>query len=107
MNVSSLHSPIVRQTIEALNAGHLDDFMALFASDATVIDGPTYQGYEAIRTWTERENFGVHMQIDVVREKDTQGLVIEIQATSQGGYSGPGTMSFTLQGDLIKRLVIS
>ena len=107
MNVSSLRSSIVRQTIKALNAEKLDDFMALFAPDATVVDGPAYSGSEEIRAWTERENFGVHMRIDVVREEDAQGLVIGIQATSQGGYSGPGTFSFTLQDDLIKRLVIS
>ena len=107
MNMSSLHSPIVRRMVEALNAEQVDDFMAVFASDATVVDGPAYSGYDAIRAWTERENFGVHMRIDVVREKDAQGLTVEIQAASQGGYSGPGTMSFTLQGDLIKRLVIS
>ena len=107
METSSLHSPIVRRTIETLNAEQLEDFMALFASDATVVDGPAYQGYEAICAWTERENFGVHMHIDVVREKNTQGMIVEIQATSQGGYSGPGTFSFTLEGNLIKRLVIS
>ena len=107
METSSLHSPIVRRTIETLNAGQLDDFMAVFTSDATVVDEATYQGYDAIRAWTERENFRVHMHIDVVREKDAQGLIVEAQAASQGGYSGPATLSFTLQDNLIKRLVIS
>ena len=61
MNTASLHSPTVRKMIETLNGGQLDDFMALFTPDATVIDGPTYQGYKAIRAWAERENIGVHM----------------------------------------------
>jgi hypothetical protein len=44
MKVASLHSPLVRRTIESINEGRLDDFMALFARDATVVDGPKYRG---------------------------------------------------------------
>ena len=68
MDVASLHSPLVRRTIEAINEGRLEDFMALFARDAAVVDGPTYRGREAIRTWAQRETFGVQMHIDVIRE---------------------------------------
>jgi hypothetical protein len=49
----------------------------------------------------------VHMHIEVLREKDKEGTVVEMNATSRGGYSGPGTFSFTIRGDLIERLVIS
>jgi SnoaL-like domain len=107
MNTASLHSPIVRQTIEAINEGRLDDFMALFAPDAAVIDGPTYQGHESIRAWAQRETFGVHMRIIVQQEKNADGTIIDMTAKSQGGYSGPGTFSFTIQSHQIKRLVIS
>jgi hypothetical protein len=44
MAVASLQSPLVRRTIETINEGRLDDFMALFARNATLVDGPTYQG---------------------------------------------------------------
>ncbi len=30
--------------------------------------------------------------------------MVEMQATSHGGYSGPGTFSFTIRGGLIERL---
>ena len=39
MDVASLHSPLVRRTIETINEGRLDEFLALFAPDATVVDG--------------------------------------------------------------------
>ena len=107
MNTNSLHSSIVRRTIETINEGRLDDFMKLFTPNAAVLDGPTYQGYEAIRAWAQRETFGVKMHVDVVREKDPEGMVVEIQVKSQGGYSGPGTFAFSLREDLIERLVIS
>jgi hypothetical protein len=106
MDVASLHSPLVRRTIETINEGRLDDFMALFARDATVVDGATYRGYEAIRTWAQRETFGVQMHIDVIREENAEGTAVEVNATSRGGYSGPGTFSFTIRGGLIERLVI-
>jgi hypothetical protein len=107
MDVASLHSPLVRRAIETINEGRLDDFLSLFAADATVVDGATYQGSEAIRSWAERETFGVRMHIDVVQEKNTEGTSVEVNATSTGGYSGPGTFIFTIQGGLIERFVIS
>ncbi len=83
-----------------------DDFLTLFARDATVADGPTYHGSEAIRAWAQRETFGVQMHIDVVQEKNADGTVVEVNATSTGGYSGPGTFLFTIRGGLIERLEI-
>ncbi len=106
MDVAPLHSHLVRRTIETINEGRLNDFMALFARHATVVDGPTYQGYEAIRTWAQRETFGVQMHIDVVQEKNTEGTAVEVNVTFTGGYSGPGTFFFTIRGDLIERFVI-
>ena len=105
MKVASLHSP-VRRTIETINEGRLDDFMALFARDATVADGPTYHGSKAIRAWAQRETFGVQMHIDVVQEKNADETVVEVNTTSTGGYSGPATFLFTTQGGLIERLEI-
>ena len=107
MDVASLHSPLVRRVIETINEGRLDDFLALFAPFATVVDDATYQGSAAIRTWAEQETFGVQMHIDVVEEKNTEGTAVEVNATSTGGYSGPGTFFFTIQGGLIERFVIS
>ena len=106
MKVASLQSPLVRRAIETINEGRLEDFLALFARDATVIDGATYQGTDTIRAWAQRETFGVHMHIDVVQERNAEGTVLEVNATSTGGYSGPGTFYFTILGDLIERFVI-
>ena len=106
MDVASLHSPLVRRTIETINEGRLDEFLALFGRSSTVVDGEMYHGSEAIRTWAKRETFGVQMHIDVVQEKNTEGTAVEVNVTSTGGYSGPGTFFFTIRGGLIERLVI-
>jgi hypothetical protein len=106
MDSASLHSPVVRQAIEALNTGRLEDFLALFTPDAVVVDSATYADAASIRAWAQRENFSVHMHIDVVRELDASGTSLEITASSKGGYNGSGTFTFTLLGDQIARLVI-
>ena len=107
MDTASLHSPVVRQLVEAINGGSLNDFMAVFAPDATVVDGPAYYGLQVIQDWAQRENFGVHMHFDVVRENNPEGTLIEVNATSTGGYSGPSTFAFTIRNGLIERFEIS
>jgi hypothetical protein len=107
MNTASLRSPIVRRAIEAINTGTIDDFMAPFTPSATVEDGPTYDGAAAIRDWAARETFGVHMRLDVVRELNAEGTVVEATATSSGGYNGTSEFAFTIRDGLIERLVIS
>jgi SnoaL-like domain len=80
MKVASLHSPLVRRAIETINEGRLEDFLALFARDATVVDGATYQGSEAIRAWAQRETFGVQMHIDVVQELNSSLILKQEKA---------------------------
>ena len=106
MDVGSLHSPLVRRAIQTINEGRIDEFLALFAPDATIVDGATYHGSEAIRERAERETFGVRMHLGVVQETNPEGTSLEVHATSRDGYSGPGTFLFTVRGGLIERLEI-
>ena len=107
MEIAALRLSQARQLIEAINDGKPDAFIALFARDATVVDGDTYVGRAAIRTWAQQENFDVHMHIDPVREMNTDGTEVEVKANSAGGYSGTGAFSFTIRHGLIERLEIS
>jgi hypothetical protein len=106
MNTASLRSPLVRRLIEAINKEQFDEFMELFAPDATVVDESTYVGYDAIAAWARRETFGVHVRFLVVRARNEKGTVIEGNVESVGGYSGSATFSFTVKGERIERLVI-
>src|SRR2546426_998801 len=54
----------------------------------------------------QRETFGVQLHIDVIHEKNAEGTAVEVNVTSTGGYSGPGTFSFSIGGGLIERWVI-
>src|SRR5260221_14526170 len=73
MPLSSFRSPIVERTITALNQGSLDEFLAQFASDAEVVDVSTYKGHQAIRAWVQRENFNVHLHLQIEQEKQKLG----------------------------------
>ena len=101
-----MRSPLVRRAVEAINEGKLDDFMALFAPDATIVDVSTYSGHEAIRAWAQRETFNVGVRFHVAREKNEEGTIVEGNVQSVGGYSGTATFSFTLHDNRIQRLVI-
>jgi len=84
MNEASLRSPLVRRAIEAINQGNLNDFMSLFARDATVVDVSTYSGHEAIRAWAQRETFNVKVRFQVAREKNDEGTSVEGNVQSVG-----------------------
>jgi hypothetical protein len=106
MNTASLRSPLVCRAIEAINQENFDEFLELFALDATVVDKSTYVGYDAIAAWARRETFGVHVRFHVARERNEKGTIVEGSVESVGGYSGPATFTFTVQGNTIERLVI-
>lgn len=106
MNTASLRSPLVRRAVEAINQGNLDDFLALFAPGATVVDVYTYVGHEAIAAWAQRETFGVHVRFHVTHERNETGTIVEGNVESKGGYSGPATFYFAIDGERIERLVI-
>lgn len=102
MDVASLQEPLVRRVFETTNAGDIDAFMALFAPDAVVVDGPTYDGADAIRTWAQRETFGVQMHFEPLREDNAQGTIVAADAQSTGGYTGPATFTFTIANGKIQ-----
>ena len=106
MDITSLRSSIVRRTLEAINQGKLDDFMALFAPDASVVDGPTYTGLPEIESWAKRETFGVQLRFHLESEENDEGTIVVGHVHSDGGYNGPATFSFTLHNDSIAQLII-
>ena len=106
MKRASMRSPLVRRVIEAINQGNLEDFMVLYTPSTPVVDVSTYSGHEAIRAWAQRETCNVQVHFHVGREKNEEGTIVEGNVQSVGGYSGPATFSFTVDGDRIQRLVI-
>ncbi|KRC64463.1 hypothetical protein ASE12_06570 [Aeromicrobium sp. Root236] len=92
----------------ATNTNDRDRFLAAFADDAVLDDwGHVYAGKDAIAGWNETDNMGVSSHIDVLDVNQRDGsYVVSIQVTGDG-YNGGGSMTFTLDGDRISRVVIA
>ncbi len=102
-----LEKPI-RTVIEATNRGDTPELLRAFADDAVLIDaGRTFAGREEIARWNAQENIGTKNQLRVtdVRRRGFETKVDVV--VSGGGYNGPGTLSFLLDGDVVKRLRIT
>ncbi|KAA1397681.1 nuclear transport factor 2 family protein [Aeromicrobium ginsengisoli] len=100
--------PAIADFFDATNAADRARFLAAFADDAVLDDwGHVYAGRDAIAGWNETDNMGVSSHLDVLGfEQQGGAYVVSIQVTGDG-YNGGGSMTFSLDGDLISRVVIA
>jgi hypothetical protein len=98
----------VADFFEATNSDDRGRFLAAFADGAVLDDwGHLYAGKDAIAGWNETDNMGVSSHIDVTGFEERDGAyVVSIQVAGDG-YNGGGSMTFTLVGELISRIVIA
>jgi ketosteroid isomerase-like protein len=100
--------PAITAMIDATNRGDTEAFLAAFNDDATVVDfGRTFRGKRGIARWNSDENIGTHNFIRLTGVTRSENQVRVAVLVSGNGYNGPGMLSFELEGDLIKRLVIT
>ena len=97
----------IRRMVDATNAGDTPAFLACFTPDAFLSDwGRDFTGRDGLAAWNATDNIGVNSHLAIkgaAREGGTWRVTV---AVSGGGFNGEGTMSFTLAGDLISRLII-
>jgi hypothetical protein len=99
----------IREFIEATNAGDSERFVAAFTQDAYLNDwGREFHGHRGVATWDRTDNIGKksRFQLHSVRAGGSPGEFRADITVTGDGYNGRGTMAFTLNGDLISRLVI-
>jgi ketosteroid isomerase-like protein len=100
---------VVGKALEVVNAGDTDAFIALFVPEAGFVDdwGREFRGAEAIRTWSDDEFIGKHVTLEVVASYLTgNGDVVVIVQVGGNGYTGPSTLTFRPQGELIANMRI-
>ena len=104
--VFELEKPI-QTVIEATNRGDTPDLLNAFADDAVLIDsGRTFAGKEEITRWNAEENIGTKNQLRVTDVRRS-GYEVKVDVVVSGhGYNGPGVLSFLIDGDVVKRLLI-
>lgn len=100
----------IRTFIDATNEENTEAFLASFTPDATIDDwGRVFTGPDGIASWNQTDNIGKHSRFDVVEvaEGTTAGQYVVTMDVTGEGYNGIGTMTFTVDGDLVKSLVIT
>jgi len=105
--MAAVPAPIQRM-IDTTNAGDTAGFLDCFTPDAFLSDwGRDFSGREGLTSWNKTDNIGVKSTLRVVKISP-QGTTFRVTvAVSGGGFNGEGTMTFTLTGDRIARLIIS
>ena len=97
----------IRRMVDASNAGDTPAFLACFTPDAFLSDwGRDFTGRDGLADWNATDNIGVNSHLEVVAAAP-DGAAWQVTVAVSGGFDGEGTMTFTLAGDLISRLVIS
>ena len=94
--------------VDTTNAGDIAGFLDCFTADAFLSDwGRDFTGREGIASWNKTDNIGVKSTLRVLKI-EPQGTTYRVTvAVSGGGFNGEGTMTFTLAGEHIARLIIS
>lgn len=98
----------VDDLLKATNAGDMEAFLDAFTADGVVDDwGRRFTGREEIRGWSSRESIGVN-QTFAVDEFTVDGntVVVHLQVGG-GGFNGPSTFVFSIDGDKVGQLKIS
>lgn len=100
----------IRSFIDSTNEEDTERFVATFAPDATIDDwGRRFEGADGIASWNQTDNIGKHSRFDVVEvaEGDGPGRFVVTVDVAGEGFTGLGTMTFTIEGDVIASLVIT
>jgi ketosteroid isomerase-like protein len=105
--------PVIAAYVKASNEADSNAFLGVFTDDALVNDiQREFWGGVAIGKWVEREIFGAHVTMEVVRAVDHYGDVI-ITARLDGTYDKTGlpdplilTFYFTVREGKITMLII-
>jgi ketosteroid isomerase-like protein len=108
MNTTDIPQAI-QDFVEATNAADSEAFLAAFTADAYLNDwGREFRGREGLASWNRTDNIGVRAHFEIVSlAPGADGTLILTVAVTGDGFNGTGTMTITLAGEKISRLVIS
>jgi hypothetical protein len=98
----------IQRMVDATNSANSDAFVAAFTPDAFLEDwGRQFHGHEGVARWNQSDNIGKRAHFEATAERrDGDDYVVTLVVTG-GGFNGTSDFTFTIDGDLISRMVIS
>lgn len=88
----------VHALLDAVRRGDNAAFAELFGEHGVVDDwGRVFTGREEVAGWSRRELIGLRGTLTVRHLAASERLAVDI--ATDGGYNGPGTLTFTLADD--------
>jgi hypothetical protein len=94
--------------IAATNSGDTPAFVACFTEDAFLSDwGREFHGRDGVARWNSTDNIGVGAHFVATASRRVGDDDVVTMVVSGGGYNGTGDILFTIQNDLIVRMIIS
>jgi hypothetical protein len=94
-----LADPVVRQLVEAVNAGDRDAFFALLTEDATMSDDGSERDLEE---WVDREIFSADGRMEVESQSDDgRSLIVNVTNSRYGAMRT--FWKFVIEGDKVAR----
>ena len=98
----------VQGMIDATNREDSDAFIASFTDDAFLSDwGREFHGHDGVARWNQSDNIGVHAKFAASASRHEGAEDVVTLTVSGGGYNGTGDIRFTIEGDLISRMIIA
>jgi hypothetical protein len=90
----------LRRLFGAVRHGDAAAFVELFGNTGAVDDwGRVFAGGDRVAFWNDSEFIGLHVQLTVNHITVQAQPVIGVSITTDGGYTGPATLTFTLAED--------
>ena len=98
----------VQQMIDATNAGDRDAFVAAFTDDAYLVDwGREFHGHAGVARWNETDNIGKNAHFEATDTRGDGDRYVVTLVVTGGGFNGTSDISFEVDGDRIRSMVIS
>ena len=105
----STPTPIaVQRMIDATNAGDTEEFLNSFTPDAYVEDwGRDFTGRDEIASWNQTDNIGKQSHFEAKATTGTDPNYVVTLTVTGNGYNGTSDITFEVDGEMIRRLIIS
>jgi hypothetical protein len=98
----------VQKLIDATNAGDSEAFLAAFTPDAYLEDwGRGFHGREEIARWNQTDNIGKQSHFEAKATTGTGPTYVVTLTVTGSGYNGTSDITFEVDGEMIRRLIIS